>query len=419
MLATIPPNKAEELLHDWPLWARATQLPPQGEWLTWAMIAGRGAGKTRAGAEWVRAQVIDGAGRVALVAPTAGDARDVMVEGESGLLAVCWEGDRTSGGAVLGRPVYEPSKRRVTWANGAQAALFSAEEPERLRGPQHDRAWADELAAWGRGQETWDMLMFGLRLGRNPRAMVTTTPKPVPVLRSILKDPRTAVTKGSTFDNAAFLADSFLTAIRDRYEGTRLGRQELFAELLEDIPGALWSDEMIQRCELPELRRVVVGVDPSGAGSDDEGADEIGIVAAGIDADGFGYVLEDATMSGGPTEWGRAVVRAAERHRAERIVAEKNFGGAMVEHVIRTVDPNAPVRMVNASRGKAQRAEPVAALYEQGRVFHCGVFPRLEDQMRAMTASGYQGEGSPDRLDAAVWALTDLMLSKAVEHRFW
>ncbi len=411
ILASLTEAQAEELLWDWQAWARPSQLPPPGDWKTWIILAGRGAGKTRSGAEWVRGKAKAGCGRIALIAPTAGDARDTMVEGESGLLAVCWDKDKDHRGQEMGRPLYEPSKRRVTWDNGAQAVLFSAEEPERLRGPQHDAAWMDELAAWTRMQETWDMAAFGLRLGKHPQAMVTTTPKPSQLLRRLLQDESTVTTRGSTFDNAANLAPSFLDAVRERYEGTRLGRQELYAEVLDDVPGALWTREMIRHGDMPEMKRIVVGVDPSGASGDpDEGSDDIGIVVAGKGVDGRFYVIEDATCVLGPAGWARRSVARYREHAADRIVAERNFGGAMVESNIRTVDPLVPVKLVTASRGKAVRAEPIAALYEQGRVTHAKGLEALEDQMMHMTLSGYVGEGSPDRLDAMVWALSELAL---------
>jgi phage terminase large subunit-like protein len=401
LIARLTDAEAEELLHCWPELARPAQLPPPGDWRTWLFLAGRGAGKTRAGAEWVRAQVAAGCGRIALIAPTAADARDVMVEGDSGVLSVCWEKDKA------GRPLYEPSKRRLTWANGAIATLFSAEEPERLRGPQHDALWADEAAAWTQAQGAWDMAMFGLRLGQDPRAMVTTTPKPIPLLRALLKDAGTVVTRGSTFDNAAHLAPAFLAKVRQDYEGTRLGRQELFAELLDDVQGALWTLETIGRPgNAPDLQRVVVGVDPSGGG------DEIGIVAAGKGVDGRFYVLEDATCALSPAGWGRRVAETYHRHRADRIVAERNFGGDMVLSTIRTAEPNARVDMVTASRGKVVRAEPIAALYEQGRVTHLPGLEALETQMLHMSSHGYVGDGSPDRVDALVWALSALALGQ-------
>mgnify|MGYP003451143592 CR=1 FL=1 len=391
-------------------WARPSQLAPDGDWRQWLYIAGRGAGKTRGGAEWVREQVKAGIGRIHLIAPTAGDARDVMVEGDSGVLSVCWPGDKDTKGNVIGRPLYEPSKRRITWENGAMATLFSAEEPERLRGPQCGAIWADELAAWKNAQSTWDMAMFGLRLGTDPRAIVTTTPKPVPLVRALMKDPGSVITRGSTYDNAANLAAPFLQSIRDRYEGTRLGRQEINAELLDDVPGALWTDAMFRHGVIPDAQRIVVAVDPSGAdGNPESGADEIGIIVAAKLIDGTFAILEDATCNLSPSGWGRRAVDRYKTHGAALIVAERNFGGAMVESVIRTADRDANIKLVTASKGKAVRAEPVAALYEQGRVAHAPGLERLEAQMLQMTLTGYVGDGSPDRLDAAVWAITELM----------
>lgn len=420
-LASLTDDECEQLLHDWRFLARPSQLPPEGDWQNWLILAGRGFGKTRTGAEWAREQLKAGASRLGLIAPTASDARDVMVEGESGLLAVCWAGDKTYAGEPLGRPQYEPSKRRLTWANGAIATLFSAEEPERLRGPQHDRLWCDELAAWKYLRETWDMAMFGLRLGENPRTCITTTPKPLPLVKEIAKDARTVVTRGSTFDNADNLAPTFLRAIRDKYEGTRLGRQELNAEILDDLPGALWTRDAIDKARVrqaPELQRIVVAVDPSGTKGESDDGDEIGIVVAGKGVDGRGYILADWTCKLSPDGWGRRSVHAyhggwsetPERFKADRIIAERNFGGAMVEHVIRTIDPKVSFKEVVASRGKVARAEPVAALYEQGRVSHVGSFPELEDQMCQIDVSGFIGEGSPDRADALVWALTELLV---------
>jgi len=424
-LATLPPPKlaealaslteaeAEQLLHDWRFFARPEQVAPGGDWQVWAFVAGRGAGKTRAGAEWARERVMAGCSRLALIAPTAADARDVMVEGDSGILSVCWANDRDHRGNLIGRPSYEPSKRRLTWANGAMATTYSADEPERLRGPQHDAGWCDELAAWNYAQDAWDMFMFGLRLGSDPRAMVTTTPKPIPLLRQIMGAETTVVTRGSTYANRANLAPSFLDKIVTRYEGTRLGRQELLGEILDDYAGALWTRDMIDAAKrdakVPDMQRVVVAIDPSGtAGADDEG-DSIGIVVAGRGVDGLAYVLADRTCKLSPDGWGRRAVAAYREFKADRIVAERNFGGAMVQHVIRTVDKQAAYREVTASRGKVVRAEPIAALYEQGRVKHVAGMEALEDQMCAMTGEGFLGEGSPDRVDALVWALTDLM----------
>jgi phage terminase large subunit-like protein len=406
-------NDAETvaLLHDWRFWARPSQLPPDGAWRIWLLLAGRGFGKTRCGAEWVREQAEAGrARRIALLAPTAADLRDVMIEGESGLLAIAPD-ER--------RPRYEPSKRRLTWPNGAIATGYSADEPERLRGPQHDAAWCDELAAW-RYPEAWDMLMLGLRLGDDPRAVVTTTPRPVRLVRELLARAGgdVAVTRGSTFDNAANLAPAFLDQIVRRYQGTRLGRQELEAELLEDVPGALWSRDVFERAGFrvaaaPALRRIIVAIDP--AVTSDEGADETGIIVAGIGADGHGYVLDDLSGRFAPVEWARRAVDAYRRHQADRIVAEVNNGGEMVAATVRAVDPNAAFKDVRASRGKVTRAEPVAALYEQGRVRHVGAFATLEDQMCAFTSDYDRAAAgmSPDRLDALVWAITELMVASS------
>ena len=416
-LASLTEAEAEQLLHDWRFTARPEQVAPDGEWQVWAYIAGRGAGKTRSGSEWVREKVKSGCSRIALIAPTAGDARDVMVEGDSGVLSVCWAGDRDHKGHLTGRPLYEPSKRRLTWANGAMATTYSADEPERLRGPQHDAAWADEVGAWNYAQEAWDMAMFGLRLGASPQAMVTTTPRPLPLLRQIMASPNTVITRGSTYSNRANLAASFLDKIVTRYEGTRLGRQELMGEMLDDVPGALWTRDLIDAAKsgvkLPDMRRVVVAVDPSGTRGQSDDGDSVGIVVAGQGVDGVAYILADRTCKLSPDGWGRRAVAAYHEFKADRIVAERNFGGAMVEHVIRTVDKNAAYKEVTASRGKSVRAEPIAALYEQGRVKHSPGMTELEDQMCAMTADGFIGEGSPDRVDALVWALTELALGPA------
>jgi len=398
----------------WRAKARPSQLPPaaftgDGSANGWAFMGGRGVGKTRAGSEWVRELVETGAARhIALIGATAGDVRDIMVEGPSGILAVS---------SPRCRPIYEPSKRRISWPSGAIASMFSSEESDRLRGPQHDSLWADELASWHDPQSTWDMAMFGLRVGAHPRWLVTTTPRPIKLLKALLarEGQDVVVTRGTTFENAANLAPSFLEAIRTRYEGTRLGRQELHAELLEDVAGALWSRAMIDdaalKTPLPDMARVVVGVDPSGtAGALDEG-DSIGIVVAGKGVDGKAYVLADRSCKLSPDGWGRRAVDAYREFKADRIIAERNFGGAMVEHVIRTVDRNVSYREVTASRGKIQRSEPCAALYEQGRVKHAHSFPELEDEMCAMTSDGYAGDGSPDRCDALVWALSELMVS--------
>lgn len=409
-LAKLTDAEIDDLLHDWAFFARPDQLPPPGDWRTWLLLAGRGAGKTRSGAEWVRSRVKAGCGRLALIAPTAADARDVMVEGESGLLSVSWEGDRTVKGAVMGRPTYEPSKRRVTWDNGALATLFSAEEPDRLRGPQHDALWADELAAWTDAQDAWDMAMFGLRLGDDPRSVVTTTPKPIPLLRALIKDPTTATTRATTYANKANLAGAFLQIV-SKYEGTRLGRQELAGELLEEAEGALWNRAMIEAARLkgalPQMRRVVVAVDPAITAKAESNL--TGIIAAGLGVDGRGYILADSSGRYSPDAWAKKAVTQFDALRADRIVAEGNQGGEMVRHTIQSVRSTVPITIVHASRGKQARAEPIAALYEQGRISHAAPFAELEDQMCTWEPLG--DDPSPDRLDAMVWALTALFLN--------
>ena len=396
-------------------WALPHQLPPEGAWKTWVIMGGRGAGKTRAGAEWVRAEVEGArpcdagrARRVALVGETLDQVREVMIFGESGIMA-CSPPDR--------RPEWQAGRRRLLWPNGAVAEVYSAHEPDSLRGPQFDAAWVDELAKWKKAEPTWDMLQFALRLGRHPRQVVTTTPQNVAVLKAILRNPSTVITHAPTEANRAYLAASFLEEVQTRYAGTRLGRQELDGVLLEDAEGALWTSAGIEAArvdEVPKLDRVVVAVDPPVTGTNT--SDECGIVVVGVQMQGApqewrAFVLEDATVAGAsPDQWARAAVAARDRHGAERIVAEVNQGGDLVAKVIRSVDGMAPVKAVRASRGKAARAEPVAALYEQGRVKHVRGLAGLEDQMCRMTVQGYQGKGSPDRVDALVWALSELMV---------
>ena len=397
-LRVLTPAEADEVYNDWRFWSRPDQRAPTGSWRIWLILAGRGYGKTRCGAEWVLEQVRRGSRRIALVGETKADVRDVMVEGESGILAC-------SGNQ---RPLYEPSKRRLTWRNGAMATCYSGDEPDQLRGPQHDGAWLDELAMYLYAEETWSNLDLGLRLGDDPQAVVTTTPRPIPIIRELVNDKRATITRGSTYDNLPNLAESFASRIIERYEGTRLGRQELHAEILDDIPGALWQRDDIdahRRANPPaSCERIVVGIDP--AVTSGEEADETGIVVAAV-ADGHGYVLEDLSGHYTPSEWASEALKAYYRHNADRIVAEVNQGGEMVEHTIRTLDRNASFRAVRASRGKIRRAEPIAALYEQHRVHHCGMFPALEDQLCTYTPDPAD---SPDRLDALVWALTDTML---------
>jgi len=384
-----------------PVWrdrARPEQVAPDGDWTTWIYMAGRGAGKTRAGSEWVHEQIDGGCRRIALVGATAADVRDVMVEGESGILATARPGMR---------PVYEPSRRRLTWPNGAIATTYSAEEPERLRGPQHDAAWADELGAW-RYSETWDMLMFGLRLGQRPQALVTTTPRPTALVRAILANPSSVLTRGTTYDNRDNLAPSFFDAIITRYEGTRLGRQELMGELIDDVPGALWTMRQLDDLRVqqaPDMARVIVAVDPAATSGPE--SDETGIVVVGIGVDGHGYVIDDRSCRMSPDGWARRAAQAYHEFEADRLVVEDNQGGEMVEFTLGTVDGTVPVKRIRAARGKRLRAEPVAALYEQGRVHHVGGLPQLEDQMGSFTGDGGEHD---DRVDALVHALTEVML---------
>jgi len=401
ILASLTDEQAEELLWDWRAWARPNQIAPDGNWQTWLALAGRGFGKTEAGAQWVRERVKSGAKSIALVAETQKDLEEVMV---ARLIAV-----HPPSEAPTAR--YKPV--RLVWPNGAVAFGYNGTEPDQLRGPQFDTAWVDELAKYRYARETWDMLQFTMRSGNDPRVFVTTTPRPVPVIKNILADSATVVTRGSTFDNAANLPAQFLEQLKRKYEGTRLGRQELNAEILDDVPGALWTRAMIDAARTrnyPDLSRVVVSVDPSGTKGGEDTGDSIGIVVAGKGVDGQAYVLADMTCKLSPEGWGRRAVEAYHVWKADRIIAERNFGGAMVEHVIRTADKKVAFKEVTASRGKIARAEPVSALYEQNRVKHVGEFDELEDQMCAMTPSGFLGDGSPDRADALVWAITELML---------
>ena len=400
-------RRMRERVPQWADMARPEQLPPAGDWTTWLFMAGRGAGKTRAGSEWVHQQVRDGAKRIALVGATASDCRDVMVEGESGLLATA---------SPMDMPVYEPSRRRLTWPNGAIASTYSAEEPDRLRGPQHDAAWCDELAAW-RHAAAWPMMLLGLRLGESPRALVTTTPRPTKLVKELIGQPTTVVTRGSTYDNRENLAPSFLDSIIKRYENTRLGRQELQGEIIEDVEGALWTLMMLDELrvdEPPDLERIVVAVDPAVSAHQD--SDETGIVAVGIGVDGEGYVLADRSCRLSPDGWGRRVVGAYHDLEAERVVVESNQGGDLVVSLLATVDPSVPVKRIHASRGKRLRAEPVAARYEQARVHHVGVFPELEDQM--MSFAGDSG-GADDRVDARVHGLPEAVLDGAAGPGIW
>lgn len=411
------------ILRYWPLRCRPEQRPPplashSGDaWTTWLMLGGRGAGKTRTGAEWVRGIALGepdfaepAMRRIALIGETFADARNVMVEGPAGILAVHARDER---------PTWSPSLRKLEWSNGAVAQVFSAEDPDSLRGPQFEAAWADELAKWRHVEETWDMLQFGMRLGASPRQMVTTTPRPISLLKRFLDDPKVAVSRARTADNAANLAPVFLDAVVGRYAGTRLGRQELDGDIIEDRPDALWTRDLIEahRAALaPPLARIVVAVDPPASSS--KRADACGIVAAGIDDGGRAYVLEDATASGlKPPEWAAKAVALYRRLQADALIVETNQGGEMVSGVIREVDPSVPVVSVRATRGKYLRAEPVSVLYAQGRVHHVGALPELEDELCDFGPGGLTSGRSPDRMDALVWALTDLMLRDRKEPR--
>ncbi|MBB3930727.1 phage terminase large subunit-like protein [Kaistia hirudinis] len=416
-IARLSSAEIDAFAKDWDFWARDDQLPPAGDWLTWLMIGGRGAGKTRAGAEWVRAMAAGRpgyasapAGRIALVGETLADVRDVMIEGVSGLLAVHRRDER---------PLWQPSRRRLEWPNGAYALCFSSEDPESLRGPQFEAAWADELGKWRHGEATWDMLQFGLRLGDLPRQLVTTTPRTTKLMKRLIAAERTVVTRAGTGANLANLAPGFLERVLGRYKGTRLGRQEIDGELIEDRADALWSRDAIEALRVesaPELQRIAVAVDPPA--SRRRGADACGIVACGLAGDGTAYVLADRSVAEvKPAAWAAAAVGLYRALDADILVAEVNQGGDMVASVIGEVDPHIPVTPVRATRGKYLRAEPVAALYAQGRVRHAGTFPQLEDELADFGPEGLSNGRSPDRLDALVWALTALMLKGAGEPR--
>jgi phage terminase large subunit-like protein len=407
LIAGLSAREAEALNRDWPTWQSDAQAEPGGDWRVWLMLAGRGFGKTRLGSQWVRAlAAANPEARIALVAATMAEVRSVMIEGESGLLAVTRAVDQVH---------WEPSLGRLTWGNGAQAFAYSAETPEALRGPQHHFAWCDELAKWKAAKTLWDNLMLGLRLGERPRSLVTTTPRSVALLRSLIKTDGVIVRRGGTNDNP-YLPTAFTKSVNALYAGTRIGRQELDGELIEDVKGALWTRDMIEHARvrvLPTVRRVVVAVDPPAG----VGGDSCGIVAAALGHDGKAYVIEDASVSGKtPDGWAARVAACAARHHADRVVAEANNGGKMVESVLRGADYNMPIKLVHASHGKVARAEPVMTLYRLGRAFHVGSFPDLEDELCGLiTGGGYEGPGrSPDRADALVWAMTELMLGKTV-----
>lgn len=415
-IAGLNENELKELdklliggMFDWNAFARPNQLPPEGDWLTWLVLAGRGFGKTRCGAEWVRAEVTAKRGRrFALIAETQKDLEEVMVFGDSGILSVFPPDQKPK---ITKKPI------RIEFHTGAVAYGYNATEPDQLRGPQFDRAWGDELAKWRYAKETFDQLQFGLRLGNSPRQIFTTTPRPIPVLKEILAASTTVITRGITTDNRENLAASFIKTIIDKYAGTRLGRQELSAEILDDVPDALWTRAALDRDrrrpeEIPPLKRIVVAIDPAAKKNEtpDEGA-ATGIVVAGVGEDNRGYVLDDATCRESPNGWARMAVACFDRYQGDCIVGEINNGGDMVASTVRAVRPQVPFREVHASRGKWVRAEPIAALYEQGRISHVGTFAQLEDEMVNFGPNGMVGGMSPDRVDALVWALTELFPS--------
>lgn len=402
MLARLK-TQTERSAPEWRAIARPSQLPPPGAWRIWLILAGRGWGKTRTGAEWFRLQSRT-VPILRIVAPTYADARDTCVEGESGLRAICGPGELVKWNRSIGEGEF---------SNGARFKLFSGDTPDRLRGPQSYADWYDELGAWQYQQEAWDMAMMGLRLGNDPRAVVTTTPRPTALIRSLAErnGRDVAVTRGATYENRDNLAAAFFEQIVSRYAGTRQGRQEIDAEILDDAPGALWKRMQLDKLRvsvLPELARVVVGVDPSAT----KGGDEAGVVAAGLGKDGHGYVLEDASLQGSPDQWARAAVAAYHKHGGDRLIAESNNGGEMVSLTIQTIPGAPPVKLIHASRSKQARAEPIVALYEQGRVHHVGYFSHLEDEQCGWEPT--TGAPSPNRLDALVWALTELMVAPGI-----
>ncbi len=409
ILESLTEEEAEELLWDWKVWARPEQLPPAGDWLTWLILAGRGFGKTRTGAEFIRDEVTaKRASSIALIGETQKDLEEVMCFGVSGIMSVFPPHQKPR---ITKKPI------RVEFHTGAVAYGYNATEPDQLRGPNFDLAWGDELAKWRYSRETYDQLQFALRLGNHPRQIFTTTPRPIPILKEILAAPTTVVSRGITSDNHINLAASFIKTITEKYAGTRLGRQELSAEILDDVPDALWTRAALDRDrvspkKMPNLKRVVVAIDPAAKKNEtpEDGA-ATGIIVAGVGEDNRGYVIDDATCRESPNGWARKAIACFDRYHGDRIVGEVNNGGDMVEATMKVVRPGAPFKAVHASKGKWTRAEPIAALYEQGRISHVGTFAELEDEMVNFGPNGMVGEASPDRVDALVWALTELFPS--------
>jgi len=400
-ICSLTDQEVNALIYDWTFWARPNQLPPNGDWFIWLLLSGRGFGKTRCGAEWVLDRVRQGYRKIALVGRTGADVRDTMVSvGPSSILKIAspWE-----------KPLYEPSKRRLTFPNGTIALLYNGDEYEQLRGPSHDSAWIDELAKFAYPRETWDNLMFGLRDGKNPKVVITTTPRPLLIIKDIISDKRTVITRGSTFENEANLSLQFLETVKTKYAGTRIGKQELYGELLTDVEGALWNYEWIERNRisvLPVMKRIVISIDIA-ITSNKVKSDKTGIVVCGLGLDNLGYIIADLTGCYTPDQWANKALWAYNNWKADKIIAEANQGGDLIEHTIRTVDKNVAFKKVHASKGKVTRAEPIAALYEQNKVKHYGIFEEMESQMTEWVP----GEDSPDNMDAMVWGITELMVS--------
>ena len=401
ILNSLTKEEAEDILYDWEVWARPKQLPPPGDWLTWMILTGRAWGKTRCAAEWVIKKAKEGAKHIALIGQTVPDVRDTMIKiGPSSILKISHPSFR---------PEYTPSLRTLAWPNGTIATTYSGDKPDQVRGPSHDIVWIDEFAKFQYPQDIWDNLMFGLRESEDMRIMITTTPRPIKIIKDIMALKNTIVVTGSTYENRDNLPKKYFDYVIAPYVGTRLGQQEIEGKILEDNPNALWTRKIIDDnrvSKVPELIRIVVAVDPEG--TDTETSAETGIIAGGLGVDGHGYVLSDATIKGSPDTWGKAVVAEYYKFGADRIVAEVNNGGDMVKFVIHTIDKDVSYKDVHAAKGKHTRAEPVSALYEQGRIHHVGNFPDLEEQL----CEWVPGDKSPDRLDANVWLMTELILNK-------